>query len=538
MFSETNRRNYPKRHSKTSYRKIRSTISPVRLFSEEDENNSPRIEGRKKDPATRHKKRHSRRGRGEEPIFTSIKNTRSKEKEDKLSLPKTELSSSQYREQLNQVKHELSGRQQDLIKLQQELSKTKHKAATKEEKLRKDYNKTQNHIQGQKEKLDDLKIKLAECKIDFRKKEEKYKEELSLYKNRENLVHLENKNLVVEAQNIKDELKTIRKENLELNKINQRQSKNRLHEMVSNLSDRLEQTTIKLKEKENLIKKLESEILELNEQKTIFTERNNDLELKVVQLGGRHKQLKNDVTSTKQYIDNMKTQIHVQMEQKKLIESHNIQLQEQIKVLLNSPQIQQLHNQLHKLGKDYTKLQTENSLISTHCSKIQEINQALGLENEKIKHQINIYLQEEHNQANLISTVEEQKHLISNLATQVKKQDITYTEKETQTPDYVHCSSQLRVVDYKNFKLIFQDYQAVQHFIISTLRSLNINEEYFSLPFANILDEDYLHFVNDFQIKEVQQYLTAFKESLRHLREELTERIACDVGIGDACLTQ
>ena len=54
------------------------------------------------------------------------------------------------------------------------------------------------------------------------------------------------------------------------------------------------------------------------------------MELKVVQLGGRHKQLKNDVTSTKQYIDYMKTQIHVQMEQKKLIESHNIQLQEQL----------------------------------------------------------------------------------------------------------------------------------------------------------------------------------------------------------------
>lgn len=444
-----------------------------------------------------------------------------------------------YRDSLRQLKSELGTRQRDLLSLQKELAETKHKAASKEERLRSDVSKRQHQCQSQKDKLDNLKLKLAECKIEHRKRHEKYRQDISDCQAKQRQSETGIETLQIQNSQLKSKLNEIQSENSELSKINVRQSKDRLHEMVSNLSDQLELTGLKLTERDGKISRLESENLDIKQQMSLMKERNSDYELRCTKLEGRCKSLKRDLSSSSQYVDNMKTQIHVQMEQKKMIESHNSQLQEQIKVLLHNPQLQQMHGQMQQLGSQYAKLQSEFSLLHAHDAKLAEEKAILLDEHDHVRDQMALYLQEEQNQGSMLSQLEEQKQLIQNLEAQLEQRPPKAAlEKETQTPSFRVPLKQLNLLDFNNLKTLYEDFEIISHFVNSKLHGEDLDEQYFLVQPTCHRDEDHLVSLHAQHVDDMQRCLEILQRNVRKLREDLTEKIACDYGVGDACYVQ
>jgi len=483
----------------------------------------------------------SRSRNPETSLLTQIKDPRNRESDtsSRFDFSIEKEYSVNYRDSLRQLKSELETRQKDLLSLQQELSETKHRAASKEERLRQDVSKRQNQCQSQKDQLDNLKLKLAECKIEHRKRHERYRQDINDSQTKQRQTEMEIETLQMENSQLKAKLREIQTENSELSKINKRQSKDRLHEMVSNLSDQLELTNLKLTERDSKISRLESTNMELQDQISLMKEKKNDLELRTTKLEGRCKSLKQDLSSSSQYVDNMKTQIHVQMEQKKMIEAHNAQLQEQIKVMLHNPQLQQMHGQMHQLSTQYAKLQSEFSLLQAHAAKLADEKARLLAEHDHVRDQMALYLQEEHSQGNTLSQLEEQKETIRNLKEQLSERPATMTfEKESQTPNFKAPEKQFNLVDFNNLKMLYGDFEAITHFVNSTLHGEELDERYFSFPSILHREEDHLVFVHAQHVDDMQQCLEILQQNVRKLREELSEKIACNYGIGDACYLQ
>jgi len=401
----------------------------------------------------------------------------------------------------------------------------------------KEYGKLEKKLERKGFEIDDLKLKLADRRIKHKKETQKLKQSLNTALHEKRQAEFGVEDLKLKMNSSKDENLKLKQENGELSRLNERHSKGILHEMIENLNGQLEKCNLKLKEKES---ETESGKLEIGQMKQCFqvlSEKTKDLEFQNRQTLHDLNSARHENNNLKHYLDNMRTQNHVQMEQKKCLQSQNQQLHEQLKNMINNPQIQNMQLQNHKLTAEMAQIHRQlnstleqSQKLNRRCSQLQAENDALS-SGPQAQRELNEQLSQR---------IEDQASTILNLQALLKKNlPRKYEDRGTQTMNIEnHGYCPLHGGDLSNCLQTLEDLMAINHFIQVKIKNLPLNENFLTIPFQIDSPNSFLKALTSKELEEMQTRLTRIMEETRGIREEMTEQFASEAIGNEACLTQ